>query len=69
MVNSGLRRAAVERTTFWQGFTFPGSAERIFATNAALTNQVVEVGTREVVLAQPIHGLLMWRAAIVAVGN
>jgi ABC-type uncharacterized transport system permease subunit len=46
-----------------------GSTERIFATNAALTSQTVEVGTLEVVLAQPIHGLLRSRAAILAVGN
>jgi hypothetical protein len=44
-----------------------GSIERIFATNAALTNQAVEVGAREVILAQPIHGLLRSRAAILAV--
>jgi hypothetical protein len=44
-----------------------GSIERIFATKAALTNQVVEVGAREVILAQPIHGLLRSRAAILAV--
>jgi hypothetical protein len=43
------------------------SIERIFATKAALTNQAVEVGGREVILAQPIHGLLTTRAAILAV--
>jgi len=36
----------------------PTRIERIFATNAPLTGQVAEIGTREVVLAQPIPGLL-----------
>jgi hypothetical protein len=55
--------------TFRRGFVLRRSTERIFATKAALTNQVIEVGAREVVLAQPIHGLLMCGAAIIAVGN
>jgi hypothetical protein len=45
------------------------SIELIFATKAALTNQVIEIGGREVVLAQPILGLLRCGAAFIAVGN
>jgi hypothetical protein len=59
----------VDGTASEAEFAFTLTIERIFATNAALTNQVVEVGTREVILAQTIHGLLRCGAAIVAAGN
>jgi hypothetical protein len=59
----------VEQWPFRREFGWRRSSERIFATNTALTSQVIEVGAREVVLAQGILGLLRSGAAIVAVEN
>jgi hypothetical protein len=45
-------------------------SRRIFARDAVLTKQTAEaLEPAEVVLAQPIHGLLRVKAAILAVEN
>ena len=58
MVNSGLRAALPGIAGCARREMRPASVERIFATKAALTSRTTRSGDAEVVLAQPIHGLL-----------